>query len=141
LSGWLLDAAVRLVPARGAECGRAMRAELSGIASGRERWRFALSCLQAVARQPAAMGRLGSGALVAAALAAVIVATDPVAYYPLRSGMIGVVGALLTLSWLGRRSGLIGPMATGRPTRIVRACGYLLVTSGPAVKGVRGEAD
>jgi hypothetical protein len=105
-----------------------MRAELIGIASGRERWRFALSCLRAVLRQPAALGRVGYGALVTAALAAVIALTGPIAYHPLRLGVIGVVGVLLALSWLGRRSGLIGPVAAGRPARIVRTGGYVLVT-------------
>jgi hypothetical protein len=128
LAGWLLDAGARLLPAQRAEWGRAMRAELIGIASGRERWRFALSCLRAVLRQPAALGRVGYGALVTAALAAVIALTGPIAYHPLRLGVIGVVGVLLALSWLGRRSGLIGPVAAGRPARIVRTGGYVLVT-------------
>jgi hypothetical protein len=80
-----------------------------------------------VVTQPAALRRLGYSVLVAGALAAVIVLTSAVAYYPLRLGVIGLVGVLLALSWLGRRHGLIGPVAAGRPARIVRAGGYVLV--------------
>ncbi len=61
----LLRWAVRLLPERRREWGRAMEAELAGLDAGR--WRFALSCSRGVLRRPEVVVRLAPWLLVAGA--------------------------------------------------------------------------
>jgi hypothetical protein len=53
LAGGVLQLVVRALPARQAEWGDAMRAELVGIAGRGERRRFAVGCVLALLRRPA----------------------------------------------------------------------------------------
>jgi hypothetical protein len=124
---WLVAAAVALLPARRREWGRAMQAELAGIEAGGERRRFALGCLRVVATQPAVLRGAGYPLLMAGVLVAVIGWTSTIGYAPLRWGLVAGVLLLVTVSWLGRRPGMFGPVGDGWAARLVRAGGYLLV--------------
>jgi hypothetical protein len=125
--GWLLAGAARLLPPGRREWGSAMRAELAGIQSRRERSRFALGCLRAIVMQSAAPRRAGYPLLTAAVLAATAVFTRDVGYAPLHRGLFGLVVTLMTAAWVGRLAAPLRP--SGRAARVVRACGYLLVAA------------
>lgn len=129
----LLAGAVRLLPAERRPWGAAMRAELAGITAdgaGRgARWSFAVSCVRVVAGEPAARRRAGYPLLAAAALATVSWWSGSVAYAPLRWGLVALVTVLVLVSSAGRRSGLLGPVGSGRAPRLVRAGGGLLVAA------------
>src|SRR5206468_1801624 len=77
---WLLDAAVRALPARRREWGEAMRAELPAIGAGRARWRFAAGCLRVVAVQPELLRGIGYPLLGVGVLAAAATWTGRIAY-------------------------------------------------------------
>jgi hypothetical protein len=125
--GWLLAAAVRLLPSARRDWGRAMRAELAGIGPARDRWRFTAGCARVVAGQPAAQRAIGYPLLMAGVVVAVVAWSGRVAYAPLRWGLVGLVAILVAVSWLGRRAGVLGPVGGGWAARLVRAGGYLLV--------------
>ncbi len=125
----VLAAAVALLPAGRREWGTAMRAELAGIGGRGERARFALGCARAVVSQPAVLRGALHPLLTVGAVVAVLAWTSPVAYAPLRCGLIGTVLVLVAVAWLGRRPGLLGPVHHGWPARIVRSGGYLLVAA------------
>jgi hypothetical protein len=84
-----------------------MRAELTGIGSGRARWRFALGCVLAVAAQPMVLRGTGYPLLVVGVLGAVVAGTGTVTYAPLRWGFVVLVSILVAVSWLGRRRGVL----------------------------------
>jgi len=123
----LLAGLVRLLPSGRREWGVAMRAELAGIGPRRARWRFAAGCLRVVATRPHVLNRVGYPLLATAALATVLWWTDRIGYAPLRWGVFGLILLLVAVSWLGRRRGPVGPVASDRATRAVRAGGYLLI--------------
>ena len=123
----LLAAAVALLPAGRRQWGRAMRAELAGIEAGGERGRFALGCVRVVATQPAVLRAAGYPLLTAGVLVAVLGWVGTIGYAPLRWGLMAAVLLLVTVSWLGRRPGVVGPVGDGWAARLVRAGGYLLV--------------
>jgi hypothetical protein len=125
-AGWLLAAAVRLLPRGRREWGTAMRAELTGIESGPQRWRFVLGCLRVIATRPAVWRHAGYPLLLLGVLAATMVWTAQVGYLPLRWGLTGLVAALVAVACLGRMRPF-GPVGDGRAARGVRAGGYLLV--------------
>jgi hypothetical protein len=143
LSTSMLAATVRLLPSRRGEWGRAMRAELAVIAPARDRWRFTLGCLRVVITQPVNLGRLGYAGLVASALTAVVAFTGTVTYYPLRLAVIGLTAVLLLLSWLGRRSGPLGPVAPHPSARAVRIAAHVVVaiTTAELIAGMAGHHD
>jgi hypothetical protein len=123
----LLAGAVRLLPADRRDWGTAMRAELAGITSRRARWGFAAGCVRVVATRPAVWRRLGYPLLPAGALAAVLWWTGRIGYPPLHWGVVGLVGLLVTVAWLGRHQAPLGPVRPDPAARGVRAAGYLLV--------------
>jgi hypothetical protein len=123
----LLAGAVALLPAGRREWGQAMRAELAGIEAGGERGRFALGCVRVVATQPAVLRGAGYPLLMAGVVVAVLGWTSTISYAPLRWGLVAAVLVLMTVSWLGRRPGVFGPVGDGWAARLVRAGGYLLV--------------
>jgi hypothetical protein len=123
----LLAGAVALLPAGRREWGQAMRAELAGIEVAGERGRFALGCVRVVATQPAVLRGAGYPLLMAGVLVAILVWTSTIGYAPLRWGLVAGVLVLATVSWLGRRPGVFGPVGDGWAARLVRSGGYLLV--------------
>jgi hypothetical protein len=127
----VLGGAIRLLPAARRPWGEAMRAELAELerigAGRRERWGFALSCLRVVATEPAARRRAGYPVLVAAALTAAFVGTRSIAYAPLHWGLVGLVTMLVVVSFAGRQTGILGPVADDLPARAVRAGAYGLI--------------
>jgi hypothetical protein len=125
-AGWLLAAAVRLLPPGRREWGTAMRAELAGIGPRSERWRFTLGCVRVIATRPALWRWVGYRLLMLGILAATLRWTAHVGYAPLRWGLVGLVGTLVLMAWLGRVRPL-GPVSDSRAARGVRAGGYLLV--------------
>jgi hypothetical protein len=126
-ASWLLAGVIRLLPTGRREWGRAMRAELAGIEPGAARREFALGCLRAVVTQPAVLRGAGSLMVMAGMLVAAVAGTATIGYAPLRWGLVGSVSILMAVSWLGRRSGVLGPVDDHWPARLVRAGGYLLV--------------
>lgn len=123
----LLGGIARLLPRSQREWGSAMRAELAAIESPRERWRFAVGCLRAVATRPVVLNRFGYPLLIAALLAATAWWTGRFGYLPLRLVSLMVVAVLVGLAWLGRSRGPFGPVAGGLTARGVRVGGYVLV--------------
>jgi hypothetical protein len=123
--GWLLAAAVPLLPGRRREWGTAMQAELARIEPGWERLRFALGCLRVIATQPAALRAVGYPLLTVVVLAAATAVTSEVGYAPLRWGLVGLVLTLVVAAWLGQVAGALRP--SGRAGRWVRAGGYALI--------------
>jgi hypothetical protein len=125
-AGWLLAAAVRLMPPGCRDWGTAMRAELVGISRRSQRWGFTLGCVRVIATRPAVWRRVGYPLLTLAVLAASLRGTARVWYAPLRWGLIGLVATLVVVAWLGRVRPL-GPVGEGLAARGVRTFGYLLV--------------
>jgi hypothetical protein len=123
----LLAIAVWLLPAGRREWGQAMRAELAAVSSTRARWWFAAGCARTVVTQPAVLRRNGYPALMIGTLVTVLGWSSTVAYPPLRWGLVTLVSVLVGVSWLGRRPGILGPVAEDRAARLVRAGGHLLV--------------
>ena len=127
LADRLLGVVVRLLPPERLDWGRAMRAELAGVESGRARMSFVLGCVGAVVRQPGVVGRVGYGLLVLVALGAAVRRAGALSYGPLRAGLVGLVCVLVAVSWFGRRRGVLGPVRRSPVDRVVRAGGYLVV--------------
>ncbi len=127
VAGRVLAVAVRLLPAERREWGRAMRAELAAIEPPAARWRFALGCVRAAVIRPALLPDIGYPLLMAGVLVVVAVWTSPIASAPMRWGLLGSAAVLVTVSFLGRRPGLLGPVKRGPVARLVRAVGYLLI--------------
>jgi hypothetical protein len=123
----VLAGAVRLLPAGRRDWGTAMRAELAGIRPRRARWEFTAGCVRVVATRPAVWRRLGYPLLPAGVLAAVLWWTSRIGYAPLHWGVVGLVGLLVTVAWLGRHRAPLGPVRPETAARGVRAVGYLLV--------------
>lgn len=123
----LLAGAVRLLPAGRRDWGTAMRAELAGIGSRRARWGFTAGCVRVVATRPAVWRRLGYPLLPVGVVAAVLWWTSRIGYAPLHWGVVGLVGLLVTVAWLGRHRVPLGPVRPDAAARGVRAVGYLLV--------------
>jgi hypothetical protein len=123
----LLAGAVRLLPAGRRDWGTAMRAELAGISSRRARWEFTAGCVRVVATRPAVWRRLGYPLLPAGVLTAVLWWTSRIGYAPLHWGVVGLVGLLVTVAWLGHHRAPLGPVRPEAAARGVRAVGHLLV--------------
>jgi hypothetical protein len=123
----LLSIAIRLLPPARRDWARAMRAELAGIETGRDRWSFALGCAGSVLRQPIVMRSLAYSVLMVGAVAVTVVWTASVAYATVRWGVVAVVGVLIAVAWLGRVSSPLGPVGESRTARFVRGAGSVLV--------------
>jgi hypothetical protein len=104
-----------------------MRAELAGIRSRRARWWFTAGCVRVVATRPDVWRRLGYPLLPAGVLVAVLWWTSRIGYAPLHWGVVGLVGLLVTLAWVGRYRTAFGPVRPDPAARGVRTVGYLLV--------------
>lgn len=111
-----------------------MRAELTGLATARDRWSFALGCTGTVLRQPIVLRSLAYSVLMVGAVAGIVRWSAEIAYAPLRWGLVTLIGVLIAVSWLGRVSGPLGPVGDSRTARVVRAGGSLMV--GVAAVGV-----
>lgn len=125
-AGWLLTAAAGILPPRRRGWGTAMQAELAGIGPRCERWRFTLGCVRVVATRPAVWRHAGYPLLMLGVLVATVRETARIGDAPLHWGLVGLVGTLVLVAWLGR-VGPLGPVAYGRAARGLRAGGYLLV--------------
>jgi hypothetical protein len=125
----LLRWAVRLLPARRQEWGRAMQAELASIEPGPDRRRFAVTCTRAALSRPATLVRLGRRLPVAGVLAAAIVLAGDIPLAGVRREAIVMVVVLAALPWLARRLAIAGPVAAGRTARLVSAGGLAVVAA------------
>ena len=67
---------------------------------------------------------------VAGAMVATVIGTGDITYPRLRLGLTAMVAVLLTVSWLGRRPGVLGPAADEWPARLTRTGGQVLVGIG-----------
>jgi hypothetical protein len=125
----LLRCALRLLPARRREWGRAMEAELAGLDAGR--WRFALSCSRGVLRRPEAIVRLVPWLLVAGATAAAVWLLAGIPAGSVRLEAIAMVAVLAAVAWLAR------------PARAVAAAGFAVLALEELVflRGLRLESD
>jgi hypothetical protein len=98
-----------------------MQAELAGIGSSRDRWRFASGCAFAIVRRPAA-GPLASFTGPVAVVVATVFLTSETAYLPLRFGLTAMTILLSLLYLAGDRAALFAPHRTGsRLAAAVRA--------------------
>jgi WD40 repeat protein len=124
-AGWLLDVAIRMLPAGRHDWGQAMRAEFACIAPASERWRFALGCARValwhgpvwrvagcLAAQGAAVGLAltsGIGGLFRAEVLALVLVAPPLLWRIERGSgrlRLGPSRAARTGRWVGY--GLIG---------------------------------
>ena len=116
----LVALAVATLPAERRDWGLAMQAEVSGLAPGATRWRFALGCARAVVLVPRPLSRrsVGIGALVAAL--AVLAGLAGGAAVPgmgvLLVAVVGLGGAVLARSV--RRPGGGRGAGLGRPVQV-----------------------
>jgi WD40 repeat protein len=125
-AGWLLDLAIRLLPARRRDWGQAMRADFACIASPSERWRFALGCARVALWQGPVLRVVGC---VAAQGAAVALAISSGIGGLFRTEVLALVLVAPPLLWrIGRGSGdlRLGPSRAARAGRWV---GYGLIGS------------
>jgi hypothetical protein len=123
----LLATVVRLLPHGRKDWGRAMAAELDGIAPPRDRWSFAIGCAATVARQFTVLRSLAYTMVTVAAVAGVAVWSRDISYAPLRWGVMGLVVALAAVITLGRVPGPLGPVASNRTAGLLRSVGFVAV--------------
>jgi hypothetical protein len=122
----LVDVAVRLLPPGRGQWGAAMRAELAAVGTRAARWSFALGCVRAaVGQRPRARALRSCGYPMI--MVGVVYWTSGIADAALHWGLVALAGGLLMVAWLGRRPGLLGPVAPGRAARGVRAGWYVLL--------------
>ncbi len=128
----LLRWAVRQLPARREEWGRAMQAELAALEPGLDRWRFAVSCSRVALRRPATLKWLPATVVVIGA--SVLAAGIPVA--SIRLEAFAMLGLLAAVQWCSRR---FGPVAASGIARLVSAAGSALVAAAALmlVAGIR----
>jgi hypothetical protein len=117
----LLRWAVRLLPERRREWGRAMEAELAGLEAGR--WRFALSCARGVLGRRETIARLAPWLLVAAAGAAAVWLLAGIPADAVRLEAIAMVTVLGAVAWRARPARLAG--AVGFAVLAVEALVFL----------------
>ena len=123
-----LRIAVRMLPDRRRNWGRAMLAELAALDEARERRRFAVSCLRATitGRATADLALVGVAAVWAASFA------DGIGSVGVRTEAIVFVGVLAAVSWAGRRGELRARSRLGSGVRLgafgaVAGCQLLLL--------------
>ena len=112
----LLSWAVRQLPARREEWGRAMQAELAALEPA-DRWRFALSCTRAALSRPATLKWLP--AALWSSRAVVLAAGIPVVSVRLEA--FAMLALLAAVAWGSRR---FGPVAASGTARLVSAAGW-----------------
>ncbi len=123
LASRALGVAVRALPARRRDWGLAMQAELAVVEDAAERRRYVLGCTRAVLTQPAALARVAGRASVPLAGAVALVLAVRIPSAGVRAEALALIAALAAAAWLGRRPGLLGPVADDRTSRRVRAAG------------------
>ncbi|MFB9446921.1 hypothetical protein Dvina_25670 [Dactylosporangium vinaceum] len=124
--GWLLAAAVRLLPAPRREWGAAMLAELDGIGPAGERRRFAAGCVAAILTRPAVWRRVGYALLPVAAAGFVVRWSAAIDWAPRRWGVVAFALLLAAVAELGV-FGPLGPVGAGWAARATRLVAYALV--------------
>ena len=125
-AGWLLDVAVRLLPAGRRDWGQAMRADFASITTASERWRFALGCAR-VALWQGPVWRV-VGCLTAQGVAVTLAMTSGIGGL-FRAEVLALVLVAPPLLWrIGRGSGglRLGPSRAAHAGRWV---GYGLIGS------------
>ena len=127
LAGGVLQLVVRALPARQAEWGDAMRAELVGIAGRGERRRFAAGCVLAVLRRPAGALAVGRWLVCVALLVAAVALGWRIGVPRIRAEALGVVAGLVLGHRLLRSRIGFGPVAAARGARLLAAGGILAV--------------
>jgi hypothetical protein len=121
-----LALALLLLPPQRRDWAEAMQAELAAIADPATRRRYAMGCARAVSRGPGTARALGWP--VAAWAVAISLLTVAVGISgPARAEVCSVVVLLGGCCWLGRRPGYLGPAASHRSARRVRAVGCATV--------------
>lgn len=136
-----LDLVVRTLPVHRKEWGRAMRAELTAITEQPARRRFVRGCTRAVLISGTAL-RATAGYLGILAFAAAIVREAAgVASAGVRTEAGVLVAVIATLAWLGRRPGVLGPVANDPVARLIRLAGYGTAMATTAVMLTLGTND
>ena len=111
LAGGVLQLVVRALPARQAEWGDAMRAELVGIAGRGERRRFAVGCVLALLRRPAGALAVGRWLVCGVLLVAAVALGWAIGVPRIRAEALGVVAGLVLGHRLLRSRIGFGPVA------------------------------
>lgn len=127
LSDRALAVAVRLLPRRRSEWGRAMQAELASLDEIRARRRYVLGCTRAVLSDRTAIRTVAIHviALIFAALALALAISITVVGVRIQTIMFVLV--LGVIAWAGRRPGPLGPIADHGPARRFRSAGYVVL--------------
>ena len=114
-----------LLPANRRQWGQAMQAELAGLETPADRWRFAGGCALAILRRPAP-GALAAVVVPGAFVLATILLTARTAYLPLRLVLVAMAAVLAAVYLCGDRAALFAPGPTrSRVAGVVRAGGAL----------------
>jgi len=122
-----LALAVRALPAAHRDWGLAMQAELAAVEDAAARRSFALGCTRTLLTRPATLLRLAGAALLPAAGAVSIVLALRIANLGVRAEALVLIAALAGVLWLGRRPGVLGPVAADVTSRRVRAASCAIV--------------
>lgn len=126
-AGWLLELAIRLLPARRGEWGRAMQAELDHLDEAVARRRFAVGCLRVAISRPPMIRAILLVAVSLAVLSVAMVWASGIADPGVRTEAIVLVTILALCSGLGLGIGRLGPVGEGRSAHWVRGVGYAAV--------------
>jgi hypothetical protein len=129
----VLRTVAAMLPASRRDWGRAMRAELAGIAGPADRRSFVAGCLRAAVTGPDAVPTVAAPVLSIAALVAAVILTEPASYANLRLGLIASTAVLVAVAWLGRHPVLA---VANRPAGAVRAAGVAAVAVFAVASGV-----
>jgi hypothetical protein len=132
-AGRALAVAVRALPADRRDWGLAMQAELATVEDAAARRSFAFGCTRTLLTRPATLLRLARAAFAPAVGAVSVALALAIPSAGVRAEALALIAVLAGALWLGRRPGLLGPVAADRTSQRVRAAscavvGVLLMT-------------
>jgi hypothetical protein len=137
----ILALVVRALPPHRREWGRAMRSELAVLTERRARLTFVGGCARAtIISWPAARAVMAYACVLAFAVVTLRQAAA-LSSVGVRVEASLLVGAIVVLAWLGRRTGPVGPVDTTWSARGVRLVGYLVVMATVAALFTMGTND
>jgi hypothetical protein len=113
--------AIRALPAAHRDWGLAMQAELAAVEGAAARRSFAFGCTRTLLTRPATLLRLARAAFAPAVGAVSIALALAIPSAGVRAEALALIALLAAVLWLGRRPGLLGPVAADRTSQRVRA--------------------